>query len=457
MSRTTLRRLVGSLLDAGSAELRAGLLRRVSAVVMDTVAVAWAANGDPNFRKLDLLASERGQCSTALQQDSVATVEDAAFYNATAAVWNELDEGYRGAGHPAAHVVPAGVAIAEQLALSGSDLLISVLLGYQLQAQLGVATSLRTEVHAHGVFGAPAAALTVASLMGLDADRATEAVNIAANLAPAGLWESCLQGKTVRHSFAGTGAQIGIRAAQLAAGGMTAPVDSCEVGYGVIRGTEFVGWNEFDGSWALGDGYLKQWSACAYAHAALDVVANVCNRHDIRAEEVLYVSVSVPAVGALLSEIAYEPILAVRFSLPTLIALAMSGYDLRNPRTADLVSKAVRDLALRVRVTEDDTMTASWPLQSQARVVIGLSDQRKFMGETVNPATPTSDEDFAMAVASKASQLHPSLSSGEFSDRIDALTEAHLVSDIFSVPIPVLDALDLQGERSRTGAARRSN
>lgn len=457
MSSTTLRRLVGSLLDAGGEEFESGLLRRVSAVVIDTVAVAWTASSDPSFRKLDLPMDERGRCSTTLQRDSVATVESAAFYNATAAVWNELDEGYRGAGHPGAHVVPAGVAIAEHLGRSGRDLLTSVLLGYQLQAQLGVATRLRPEVHAHGALGAPAAALAVSSLMGLNADLATEAVNIAANLAPAGLWESCLQGKIVRHTFAGAGAQVGIRAAQLAAGGIAAPVDSSEVGYGLIRGTEFLGWNDFDGRWALQDGYLKQWAACAYAHTVLDVVGEICSRDDFRAEDVLFVSVSVPSVGALLSDIAYEPNLAVRFSLPTLIALALTGCDLSDPRSADVVNQAVRDLALRVRITEDNEMTAAWPHQSRAHVAIGLSDNRKLTGESFNPATPTSDEDYVTAVAAKASRLHPSLSPLEFGDRINGLIGTRLVAEVFSVPTPLLDGLDLRRKGSKKDSEGRSS
>lgn len=455
MSATSLTGLVGALLDARPEDVPRKLLRRASAVIMDTVAVAWTATQDPGFRALHLSKDERGNCSTVGREESTATAETAAFCNATAAVWNELDEGFRGAGHPAAHIVPASVAVAEDQELDGPALVMAVLRGYQLQSELGLATTLRDEVHAHGAFGAPAAALAVSSLLGLDAQRATHAVNIAANLAPAGLWKSCLLGDSVRNVFAGAGAQIGIRAAQLAAGGMTAPADSCDIGYGVVRGTSFSGWASFTGSWALGTGYLKEWAACAYAHTTLDAVDTICRAQSVLPAQVLAVTVHVPAVGALLSGTVCEPALAVRFSLPVLVALLISGADVRQPGTARQVSEAVRELASRVVVTTDGAMTGAWPGRSTARVVITLRDQRSFSCEMQDTVTPGSDEEFVDAVVSKGCRLHGTMSSPFFMDRIDSLLDATRVSSIFSPPASVLDAFDTVTDHAADARGRK--
>lgn len=61
-----------------------------------------------------------------LQEAEPAT---AAFVNATAGTFLELDEGYRPTGHPAMHVVPAALAAAQALNSPGRELLAAILAG----------------------------------------------------------------------------------------------------------------------------------------------------------------------------------------------------------------------------------------------------------------------------------------------------------------------------------------
>ncbi len=443
MSVATLSGFVGALLDARVADVAPTLLRRTSAVVLDTASVGWAASRDPQFQALAPLAHGSGRSSTVIRGANRVDAESAAFLNGTAAVWCEMDEGFRGAGHPGAHVVSAGVALAEDRGRSGTELLLAILQGYELQAALGLNTTLRPEVHAHGALGAPAAALTASSLLGLDAERATQAVNIAANLAPAGLWLSCLGGQTVRNTLAGSGAQVGIRAALLASAGVTAREDSCEVGYGIVRGTAFSGWPRFEREWSLRAGYLKQWSACAYSHTALDAAEAITRDPEFRAADVSAVSVFVPAVGALLSSVLFGPPLAVRFSLPVLVALVLCGVDVKRPESAGDVPLEVRRLAERVHIVEDAELTAWWPEHSRARVVVSTVNGAEHAKERWDPVTPTEDESFVDAVVSKAGRLHDWLDPSGAYERIEDLVRATYVSDIFSLPTPMLHDWDV--------------
>jgi 2-methylcitrate dehydratase PrpD len=60
----------------------------------------------------------------------------AAFVNATAGTFLELDEGYRPTGHPAMHVVPAALAGAQVLHATGKEFLAAILGGYEVTARL---------------------------------------------------------------------------------------------------------------------------------------------------------------------------------------------------------------------------------------------------------------------------------------------------------------------------------
>src|SRR5205085_7531272 len=64
-----------------------------------------------------------------------AAALDAALLNGTAGTWLELDEGNLFAkGHPGIQVVPAAVALAQELDAAGADLLAAVALGYEVSS-----------------------------------------------------------------------------------------------------------------------------------------------------------------------------------------------------------------------------------------------------------------------------------------------------------------------------------
>lgn len=400
----TLTEYVVSVLAAPGLVPGESLERRVAALVCDVVGVARLAADQSELNVLGHLDAADGLCSTVLTAKPEASPESAAFLNATAATWNELDEGLRGAGHPGVHVVCAATALAEHIGASGRALLNAAVRGYELQVALANSARLKKTVHAHGALGAPAAAFACAVLLHLEIERAVAAVNIAANLAPAGLFSACTDGSTVRHAFAGAGAQIGVRAAAMAAAGFTAPSESCEVAYGVVRGDSFSGWQPHDGTWTIAEGYLKSWSACAFTHTALDA-AHALTSYEFELSQVSRVMVRLPRVGAQLDAVASAPPLAVRFSVPVLVALILGGHDVRDPAALDVVPSDVMALAERVEVVEDEGFNASWPLRSRASVEVMLTDGSVLREHRWDPATPVSDDDYVSAVVAKLDRL----------------------------------------------------
>ncbi|GII75997.1 hypothetical protein Sru01_09790 [Sphaerisporangium rufum] len=375
---------------------------RTAAVVADTVAVARLAAGNPDIAGM-LDAAAPGPSSTVVPGRPAAP-EIAAGVNATAAVYHELDEGLRGAGHPGAHVVPAAVAVAEAEGAPASEVLHAVALGYQLQADLGRAVTLRPEVHAHGALGAPAAALAAARVLRLDAARVAQAVLIAANLAPAGDWSACTGGHTVRHLFAGQGAQTGVRAAYLARAGFTAPAGSLDVAYGIVRGDGGPPRLRRGGGWAVTQGYLKLWSACAYTHSALDALAGARARSPFTAAEVGHIVVRVPAAGLLVGGVHTRTPLAARFSIPVVLATLVVHGELNGVIDRARVDSAVLALAGRITVRHDPEMDREWPARMPAAVHIALRDGTTVRERVEDPAGPAGAE-YPGAVRDKIRRL----------------------------------------------------
>ena len=150
---TRLARFVGEtrLPDLPSATIKASKL-----VLLDTVGAIIAGSALPENTRLAHMAARRaphGGASLlghALKADPLL----ATFTNATAGVALEVDEGNRlGGGHPAIHVIPAAVAVAEEMGADGRRLLESLVAGYEVGSRLGGATQARPNVHSHGTWG----------------------------------------------------------------------------------------------------------------------------------------------------------------------------------------------------------------------------------------------------------------------------------------------------------------
>ncbi len=157
------------------------------------------------------------------------TAAMAAFANGAAAHAFELDDVHEESiSHPGAVVVPAALALAEELGAGGADALAAVVVGYEAMGRAGIAVGpgvhLLRGFHPTsmcGVFGSAAAA---ARLLELDADRLRHALGIAATLT-SGTMEFASSGGQTKRLHAGRAAEGGVMAARLAAGGFEGPLD----------------------------------------------------------------------------------------------------------------------------------------------------------------------------------------------------------------------------------------
>src|SRR5712691_11445554 len=114
------------------ASLPAPVIAAARLVLLDTLGAMLAGSRLPENVKLARLVAERSGPRTAVLIGHAARAEPmlAALLNATAGVALEVDEGNRwGGGHPAIHVLPAALAIAEELAADGARFIEALVAG----------------------------------------------------------------------------------------------------------------------------------------------------------------------------------------------------------------------------------------------------------------------------------------------------------------------------------------
>ncbi|GIT43042.1 MAG: hypothetical protein Ct9H300mP11_09780 [Chloroflexota bacterium] len=193
-------------------------------VVLDTIGAILGGSNLPENVKLAQLAANTGGKgrSTLLGQPGSSTAVFAALSNATAGVSLEMDEGNRlGGGHAAIHVVPAALAIAEELGSSGKEFMESVIVAYEVTSRIGSGTVVKDTVHSHGTWGTIGSAVATAKLMNFDSDKIKTTINLAASMSPANTWTPCLEGATIRNLYPGRSGFQGIMAAHLTDCGFT--------------------------------------------------------------------------------------------------------------------------------------------------------------------------------------------------------------------------------------------
>lgn len=294
----------------------------------------------------------------------------AAFVNATAGTFLELDEGYRPTGHPAMHVVPAALASAQALHASGREFVAAVLGGYEVTARLFEAYELAYPLHPHGHFGAVGAAVAVSRLSGADP---IEPARIASTLPLLPVWQPCFEGATARNAYTGAASAMGLTANRMAAAGFTGSREAQGAAFGELvgrlRDPQALAEPVDPKNLRITCNYLKLHSACALTHSALDAVLAL---GPPPAERVTAVEVETVSNNMKVARSARPNDLSTRFSLPYAVAAAVvHGHTGPGAFEPD---KRVTELSERVMVRTREDLDGLWPGAAPAIVTVHTND-----------------------------------------------------------------------------------
>ena len=362
-------------------------------VLLDTLGAIVAGSALPENRCLARFAAARAPygAATLLGHGGKADACWAALVNATAGVGLEVDEGNRfGGGHPAIHVIPAALAVAEEQGLDGRRLIESLVAGYEIGSRLGGATTLRPDVHSHGTWGTIATAVAVARLGDAPAQTIREVINLAASMSPANSWTPALAGATIRNLYPGRSGLAGILAVELQRCGFTGLDDAPSDVFATILGDRLdrtLAVEALGEHYRIEANYFKLHACCRFTHFALDAVLALCRAHPFDADDVVRVRVTTIPFGARMTDPAPATTLAAKFSIPYAVAaaLVLRRTDVAAFEPPALGDPRIRALARRIEVLTEPKMSPRRTDSPTAHVKIALRDGRILEGTTTAP------------------------------------------------------------------------
>ena len=387
-----------SAVDEGAPELvRTNTLGRL----IDIVGLAVAASPLPTSLAARELVLDQGGTDHA-SIVGVATrvpASQAAFVNGVLAHSLDFDDTHLPSIlHPSASIVPAAVAIAEQVDAPGDRLLDAIAIGIEVCVRVGMvgfdADRGESEFfargqHATSMCGVIGSAAATATLLDLDESRIVDALGIAASFA-SGLLEGNRTGGTVKRMHCGWAASAGITAAQLAQRGITGPSTVLEGRFGffeamvggVINPSALT--DRLGEHWEVPGVFFKPYPANHFTHCAADAAMAIRDR-GITLEQIerLHIGVAgstVRTIGEPL-EVKRRPRTGYQgqFSGPYVVAAALaggSGLGLgMDDFTDELVTEPRRTAFMeRVSVGADEQCESIYPYQFPAVLTARLVD-----------------------------------------------------------------------------------
>src|SRR6266550_3975779 len=152
--------------------------------LLDTLGCALGALGERPVKVVTRLATEanRGGAATILGTRTKTTPDMATFVSGLMIRYFDFNDTYlsKEPGHPSDNV-SACLAAAEVEGRSGKDLLLAMVLAYELQCRLCDAASLRVRGWDHVCYGLVSSVLAAGKLMALSRGELSQAVNISLN------------------------------------------------------------------------------------------------------------------------------------------------------------------------------------------------------------------------------------------------------------------------------------
>lgn len=303
--------------------------------------------------------------------------------------------------HPSAAVVPAVLAMAQETAATGEEVVRAVAAGLEVVVRTGMAgysKELGNSVffehgqHATSICGTLGAAVGAALIRGLDVDGVRHSLGLAASMS-SGIIEANRTGGTVKRIHCGWSAQAGVSAAALVAAGFTGPPTVLEGRFGFYEAFlhgEFFPEAITEGlgqEWSVPGIFFKPYPCNHFAHALVDAGIELRNR-GVNAADVARFELGVPS--AVIRTIG-EPIdekrapktgYQAQFSGPyTFVSAFLGGGGLglgRDDFRDELVNdpEKLRLMAI-CDVIPDADCDRIFPHQFPARVTATLQDGRK--------------------------------------------------------------------------------
>jgi 2-methylcitrate dehydratase PrpD len=440
---TTLEQAVaGLVLGLEARDIDAASRAAAKSLIKDQLAIQLGAARLPWSRQVRAARQLRPGPSTLVGERAQVAAGDATYLNATYGHGFEYDD-FAGNAHPGCCVVPAALAIGEEVGATLEQMLVAMVAGYETYVRIGRLGSpdlLEAGWQPHAVLANFGAAAVASRLYGLDEVQTFHALAIALSHA-SGPTEYASTGGSIKRAHAGLAARNGIESAELARAGVTGPRRFLTGRRGLyatfIRKTvtdDACPVFALDAPMTLPQASFKAYCSCACTHPFIEAGRALAPRvHDIERIDVK-LQTMVDAIVGTRNENIYLPrnIEELQYSLPAQMALAATGLGngyrthldflegrLQLPPDSDVIRLAGK-MTLQVSKALDE----QYPMRFVADVTAHFSDgtsQRVFVdkvqGRNDAPYTPEQHR-------AKLDELTIDVIGAERSDRLFAMVDA---------------------------------
>jgi len=370
-----------------------------------------AFNADPVRISRKVAEAARDIQGSTLFRTRKKTAPDlAAFVNGIMVRYFDYNDTYlsKEPAHPSDNIGPC-FSVAESERATGKELLLSIVLAYEIQCRLCDAADIRHRGWDHVCYGLSSTALAAGKLMDLDSEHMTQAVNLAVNshitmrqvrAGELSMWKGC--------SFANA-ARNGVFSALLAREGMTgpSPIFEGEMGFfKQVSGPFEMNIDDFggrNGSFKIAETYLKFFPAEIHSQtsiwAALEARKEIEKPEDIVSVEIASHEAGYTILGK--DPEKWNPLTkeTADHSLPYIVGMALVEGKIDNSTYTEKKFRdpKILDFLKKITVVEDKTLSSRYPEAVANRVTVKLSSG-KIVSKQVDyhkghPKNPMSDQD----------------------------------------------------------------
>lgn len=237
MEKPTIAATLGEFIERCSfKDLPEDVVASAKGRLLDSIACAIAGSQLPWSKIAVEVSRQPHGTGVLIGHAAKAPYADAAFVNGVQA-HSILQEDTGGGGHPSTFVVPAVLAVADEYAANGREVLLATVLGYELCERISMGEEFMASMRKGfrgSLFGALGVAAAAGKLMKLPAVQQAHALGLAANFT-SGLTQTWWSGSMDAVFAAGQTARVGITATVLARAGGTAAAEIFEGTHGFYQ------------------------------------------------------------------------------------------------------------------------------------------------------------------------------------------------------------------------------
>lgn len=334
----------------------------------------------------------------------------------------ELDDGHRfGTSHPAVAVIPAVLSVAERNSKSFQDILMAIIVGYDLMLRLarGINPShLRRGFHSTGTCGSIGAAGACAYLMELTKTEMTYAISLG-GLQSAGLQEMLHEHPSIKPLQPGKSALAGVLSADLVKLGAKGPRSIFEGEHGWFKAMtdnfsldDIV--TDLGSRWEIMSTYTKLYPTCRHCHPAIDLALDARKApgfsiDNIKGINIFTYDIGISEVGQIFYPKNFDEAM---FSMPYAVAKALKDgkLSLQSYTSQQMQDENIKEIIDKIKIQPDAMMNSRYPQERGAHIRIeyqnGDSFDKSIPMPKGEPETPLKSEELYVKIENMLSPYY---------------------------------------------------